>query len=120
MATRQNLIDTYQNNPTLQSRYTQQQYLDMFGFGQSTPTPTPTPPPTKPAPPADGIQNIIGQNLREDPANRNLVDFTDYTTFDKRKLYSDNYTFKNKKSKRRMLKSRYISCCCWNTKTCKR
>ena len=26
--------------------------------------------------------NIIGQNLRDDPANRNLVDFTDYTTFD--------------------------------------
>ena len=83
MATRQNLIDTYQNNPTLQSRYTQQQYLDMFGFGQST-----TPPPTSPTPPAptdpSPVQNIIGQNLREDPANRNLVDFTDYTTFDKR------------------------------------
>jgi hypothetical protein len=55
----------------------------MFGFGQSTPTPAP-PPPTKPAPPADGIQNIIGQNLRDDPANRNLVDTTDYMTFDKR------------------------------------
>jgi hypothetical protein len=82
MATRQNLIDTYLNNPTLQSRYTQQQYLDMFGFGQSTPTPAPppTPTPTDPSP----IQNIIGQNLRDDPANRNLVDTTDYMTFDKR------------------------------------
>ena len=83
MANRQTLIDTYQNNPTLQSRYTQQQYLDLFGFGQSTPAPTPTPPPTKPAP-TPPVQNIIGQNLREDPANRNLVDTTDYTTFDKR------------------------------------
>ena len=43
MATRQNLIDTYNTNPTLQSRYTQQQYLDLFGFGQSTPTPAPPP-----------------------------------------------------------------------------
>ena len=79
MATRQNLIDTYQNNPTLQSRYTQQQYLDLFGFGQSTTTPTP--PPTQPTPPPaeSGIQNIIGQNLRDEPANRNLVDFTDYS-----------------------------------------
>ena len=83
MANRQTLIDTYQNNPTLQSRYTQQQYLDLFGFGQSTPTPPTTPPPTKPAP-TPPVQNIIGQNLREDPANRNLVDTTDYTTFDKR------------------------------------
>ena len=83
MANRQTLIDTYQNNPTLQSRYTQQQYLDLFGFGQSTPAPTPTPPPTKPAP-TPPVQNIIGQNLREEPANRSLVDTTDYTTFDKR------------------------------------
>ena len=61
MATRQNLIDTYQNNPTLQSRYTQQQYLDLFDFG-ATPTPTlpvtPTPTPT----PTTGIPNIINQN----------------------------------------------------------
>jgi hypothetical protein len=82
MAQRDNLIATYQSNPTLQSRYTQQQYLDMFGFGQST-----TPPPTKPAPtPTDPspIQNIIGQNLNDDPVNRSLVDTTNYTTFDKR------------------------------------
>ena len=63
MATRQNIIDTYQNNPTLQSKYTQQQYLDLFGFGQSTQTPTPTPTPTPgPTPP---LQNIIGQNLND-------------------------------------------------------
>ena len=62
MANRQNLIDTYQNNPTLQSKYTQQQYLDLFGFGQSTPTPAP-PPPAAPTPP---VENIIGQNLNQD------------------------------------------------------
>ena len=62
MANRQNLIDTYLNNPTLQSKYTQQQYLDLFGFGQSTPTPAP-PPPTTPTPP---VENIIGQNLNQD------------------------------------------------------
>jgi len=63
MATTQNLIDTYLSNPTLQSRYTQQQYLDLFGFGQSTPTPTPPPTPT-PTPPS-GPVNIIGQNLNQ-------------------------------------------------------
>ena len=61
MATRQNLIDTYNANPTLQSRYTQQQYLDLFGFGQTT---TPTPP-TPPAAPTAPVQNIIGQNLNQ-------------------------------------------------------
>ena len=64
MATRDNLIATYQSNPTLQSRYTQQQYLDLFGFGAQQPTPTPDPDPT-PTPPSDGIQNIIGQNLNQ-------------------------------------------------------
>ncbi len=63
MATQQNLIDTYNSNPTLQSRYTQQQYLDLFGFGQSTPTPAP-PPTTGPTPPS-GPVNIIGQNLNQ-------------------------------------------------------
>ena len=62
MATRANLIATYQNNPTLQSQYTQQQYLDLFDFGVQTPTPDPDPTPT---PPSDGIQNIIGQNLNQ-------------------------------------------------------
>ena len=64
MATQQNLIYTYNSNPTLQSRYTQQQYLDLFWFGQST-----TPPPTTPTPPTtppSGPVNIIGQNLNQD------------------------------------------------------
>jgi hypothetical protein len=64
MATQANLIATYQSNPTLQNRYTQQEYLDMFGFGAQQPTPTPDPDPT-PTPPSDGIQNIIGQNLNQ-------------------------------------------------------
>ena len=34
-----NLINTYQNNPTLQSQMTQQEYLDLFG---SQPTSTNT------------------------------------------------------------------------------
>ena len=61
MAQRDNLIATYQSNPTLQSQYTQQQYLDLFGFGQST-----TPPTTPPAAPTPPVQNIIGQNLDQD------------------------------------------------------
>ena len=63
MATRSNLLATYQNNPTLQSRYTLQQYLDLFGFGATTtPTPDPDPTPT-PTPEVPGIPNIINQNL---------------------------------------------------------
>jgi len=63
MATRANLIATYNSNPTLQSRYTLQQYLDMFGFGATTtPTPDPDPTPT-PTPEVPGIPNIINQNL---------------------------------------------------------
>jgi len=65
MATRANLIATYQNNPTLQSQYTQQQYLDLFDFGQSTPQPAPNPPPTRTPPPSGGVTNIIGQNLNQ-------------------------------------------------------
>ena len=61
MAQRDNLIATYQSNPTLQSRYTQQQYLDMFGFGANQPQPDPDPDPD-PNPPA---QNIIGSNLNQ-------------------------------------------------------
>ena len=65
MATRQNLIDTYNANPTLQSRYTLPQYLDMFGFGQTTtPTQTPTTTPTQ-TPATPGIPNIINQNLNQ-------------------------------------------------------
>ena len=63
MATRANLIATYNSNPTLQSRYTLPQYLDMFGFGATTtPTPDPDPTPT-PTPEVPGIPNIINQNL---------------------------------------------------------
>ena len=63
MATRQNLIDTYNSNPTLQSKYTLPQYLALFDFGTTTtPTQTQTTTPTQtPAPP--GIPNIINQNL---------------------------------------------------------
>ena len=65
MATRSNLIATYQSNPTLQNRYTQQEYLDMFGFGAQTPTlpvqPTDPNDPVKP----EGVQSIIGQNLNQ-------------------------------------------------------
>ena len=63
MANRANLIATYNANPTLQSRYTLQQYLDLFGFGATTtPTPDPDPTPT-PTPELPGIPNIINQNL---------------------------------------------------------
>ena len=61
MAQRANLIATYNSNPTLQSRYTLQEYLDLFGFGATT-TPTPDPTPT-PTPEVPGIPNIINQNL---------------------------------------------------------
>jgi|9_EtaG_2_1085328.scaffolds.fasta_scaffold63185_2 hypothetical protein len=65
MATQANLIATYQSNPTLQGRYTQQEYLDMFGFGDSTtPTPDPDPTPT-PTPDEPGLPNIINQNLNQ-------------------------------------------------------
>ena len=66
MAQRANLIATYQNNPTLQSQYTQQQYLDLFGFGVQTPTlPVQPTDPNDPVKPEEGIQNIIGQNLNQ-------------------------------------------------------
>ena len=64
MAQRANLIATYNSNPTLQSRYTLQEYLDMFGFGQTT-TPTPDPDPTPDPTPDPGIPNIINQNIRQ-------------------------------------------------------
>jgi len=65
MATRQNLIDTYNANPTLQARYTLPQYLDMFGFGATTtPTTTTTTTPTQ-TPTTPGVPNIINQNLRQ-------------------------------------------------------
>ena len=58
MATRANLIETYNSNPTLQSRYTLQQYLDLFGFGAQQPTPDPDPTPT-PTPEQPGIRFIF-------------------------------------------------------------
>ena len=63
MATRANLIATYQNNPTLQGRYTQQEYLDLFDF--STPATTTTSATTTTPAATTGIQNIIGQNLNQ-------------------------------------------------------
>ena len=67
MATRANLIATYNANPTLQSRYTLPQYLDMFGFGATpTPTPTPMPTPTPDPDPTPGVTNIINQNVGRD------------------------------------------------------
>ena len=63
MATRQNLIDTYNANPTLQARYTLPQYLALFDFSQTTtPTQTPTTTPTQ-TPATPGIPNIINQNI---------------------------------------------------------
>ena len=63
MATRQNLIDTYNSNPTLQSKYTLPQYLALFDFSQTTtPTQTPTTTPTQ-TPATPGIPNIINQNI---------------------------------------------------------
>ena len=61
-----NLTAVYNNNPTLQSQYTLQQYLDLFNQGSYTPIqPTPTDPtPTDPTP-EPGIPSIINQNLNQ-------------------------------------------------------
>ena len=65
MATRQNLIDTYNANPTLQAKYTLPQYLALFDFSQTTtPTQTPTTTPTQ-TPATPGIPNIINQNINQ-------------------------------------------------------
>ena len=63
MATRANLIATYNANPTLQKQYTLDQYLALFDFSQTTPTPTPTPTPLPG--PTPGIPNIINQNINQ-------------------------------------------------------
>ena len=65
MATRQNLIDTYNANPTLQARYTLPQYLSLFDFSQTTTTPVTTPTTPTPTPTTPGIPNIINQNLNQ-------------------------------------------------------
>ena len=64
MAQQANLIATYNANPTLQSRYTLDEYLALFDFGTQTPTPDPDPDPT-PTPVTPGIPNIINQNIRQ-------------------------------------------------------
>jgi len=65
MATQANLIATYQSNPTLQKQYTQQQYLDLFDFGQKTPQPVTNPPPTRTPTPTPGVPGIINQNINQ-------------------------------------------------------
>jgi len=58
-----NLTGVYNQNPTLQSQYTLQQYLDMFG-GSSTPTTTPTTTTTT-TPTTNASQGIINQNINQ-------------------------------------------------------
>jgi len=57
----QNLTNVYNQNPTLQSNYTLQQYLDLFGGG-STPLPATIQPVPTPNVPAKGI---INQNINQ-------------------------------------------------------
>ena len=89
MATRDNLIAAYQSNPTLQGRYTQQEYLDLFDFGQTTPQPAPNPPPTRTPPPSGGVTNIIGQNLNQDGGYNPYVPNANVNT-----TYRPNYDFR--------------------------
>ena len=66
MANRANLIATYNANPTLQSRYTLPQYLNMFGFdtpATTTPTTPAFPTTPTPTPVTPGVTNIINQNI---------------------------------------------------------
>jgi len=70
MANRANLIATYNANPTLKSRYTLQEYLDLFGFGEIPPTL-----PVQPADPNDaGIPNIINQALNQNLGGGDGID----------------------------------------------
>ena len=57
-----NLTNVYNQNPTLQGKYTLQQYLDLFGQGAKPPTPDPTPDPN-PDPGLPSVPNIINQDL---------------------------------------------------------
>ena len=61
----QNLTNVYNQNPTLQSQYTLQQYLDLFGGTPPTATIPPSDPnaPTTPIDP--GIPSIINQNINQ-------------------------------------------------------
>ena len=58
-----NLTNVYNQNPTLQSSYTLQQYLDLFG-GSSTPATTTTATTTTPTTTNSG-QGIINQNINQ-------------------------------------------------------
>ena len=60
----QNLTAVYNQNPTLQSQYTLQQYLDMFG-GSSTGTTTPPTTGNPTSTPIQPNQGIINQNINQ-------------------------------------------------------
>ena len=60
----QNLTNVYNQNPTLQSSYTLQQYLDLFG-GSSTPANTTTTTATTTTPTTTASQGIINQNINQ-------------------------------------------------------
>ena len=57
----QNLTNVYNQNPTLQSNYTLQQYLDLFGGSSTTPPATIQPVPTPNVP----EKGIINQNINQ-------------------------------------------------------
>ena len=65
MATRANLIATYNSNPTLQSRYTLQQYLDLFGFGATQQLQHQQLQLQHQLQTTTGVPNIINQNLNQ-------------------------------------------------------
>jgi len=85
----QNLTNVYNQNPTLQSNYTLQQYLDLFG-GSSTPPPATIQPVPTPNVPEKGI---INQNINQFQDNNNdkqggggafgNLDISDVKTFQK-------------------------------------
>ena len=88
----QNLTNVYNQNPTLQSQYTLQQYLDLFA---TTPPPATIPPsdPDAPTKPIDPGQGIINQNINQFQDNNNdrqggggafgNLDISDVKTFQK-------------------------------------
>ena len=62
----QNLTNVYNQNPTLQSNYTLQQYLDLFGGSSTgTTTPTTTTTATTTTPTTNASQGIINQNINQ-------------------------------------------------------
>ena len=97
----QNLTNVYNQNPTLQSNYTLQQYLDLFG-GSSTPPPATIPPsdpnaPTTPIPPSDPNapttpidpgQGIIGADINQGGYNPYIANANVRTD------YQPNYDFR--------------------------